>query len=255
MQKYLANFLSQTFMGRRVEAGDDRRLTNYCLLEGRVVLQETALADTTVPERVGHYLRQQVRWNKSFFRESLWAIQNIPWGKPALTLSLLELASWLTLTTLLVLALVVKPVETGRIALAAWLFFILASSYARSVRYLDLGIKHVGWAEKIGVYLISPLYGVLHVFLLLPLRLYSLATLSRGGWGTREQVELSAPERTADDRAGGDAGAEDRRGGHQRVRGELAMHPIWVVTGAVVGAVMVVGTLANAGGPARHHRE
>ena len=254
VQKYLPDFLSQTFMGRRVQAGDDRRLTNYCLLEGRVVLQETALADTTVPERVGHYLRQQVRWNKSFFRESLWAIQNMPWGKPALTLSLLELASWLTLTTLLVLALVVKPVETGRIALGAWLFFILASSYARSVRYLDLGIKHVGWAEKIAVYLISPLYGVLHIFLLLPLRVYSLATLSRGGWGTRKQVELSGSERTADDRAGGDAGADDRRRARHRVRGELAMHRMWVVTGAVVGlvTVMVVGTLALGGPRARH---
>jgi len=259
IRKYLPNFLSQTFMGRKVEAGDDRRLTNYCLLEGRVVLQETALADTDVPERIGHYLRQQVRWNKSFFRESVWAIQRMPWGKPALTLSLLELASWLTLTLLLVLALFVKPAETGRFALGAWVFFILASSYARSVRYLDLDVKHIGRAEKIGVYLLSPLYGVLHVFLLLPLRLYSLATLRRGRWGTRKEVEARAPRRplvlpalTLVGLTGSGFGAV--------YAVMLAMSGLYELAGGIGGGALAlgVGALLLTGAPAsvvRRHRE
>ncbi len=195
VRKHLPPFLSQRFLGRPVQGGDDRRLTNYCLLEGRVVLQESAVASTVVPERVSHYVRQQNRWNKSFFRESIWAVQHLPWNRPALGLSLLELTSWLTFTSLMLLALIIKPVQTGQLVLGAYLFFIVASSYARSVRYLDLDAQQLGGFERLGVYLIAPVYGVLHIVLLLPLRMYSLLTLARGGWGTRREVEVSASER------------------------------------------------------------
>ena len=40
----------------------------------------------------------------------------------------------------------------------------------------------------------APLYALLNITLLLPLRLYSLATLGRNGWGTRARVEVQAPE-------------------------------------------------------------
>ncbi|MCX4706991.1 hypothetical protein OG252_00200 [Streptomyces sp. NBC_01352] len=67
--------LNQRFLGRLSTFGDDRHTTNYCLLTGKAVLQANAVAWTLVPENVRHYLRQQVRWNKSFFRESLWIIR------------------------------------------------------------------------------------------------------------------------------------------------------------------------------------
>ena len=70
----LDDFLDQRFLGQVASFGDDRRLTNYALRAGRVVLCERARASTAVPERFGHYLRQQVRWNKSFFRESIWVL-------------------------------------------------------------------------------------------------------------------------------------------------------------------------------------
>ena len=57
----LDDFLDQRFLGRVATYGDDRRLTNYALQSGRVVLCSRARASTAVPERFGHYLRQQVR--------------------------------------------------------------------------------------------------------------------------------------------------------------------------------------------------
>ncbi|HTE72385.1 MAG TPA: glycosyltransferase, partial [Actinomycetes bacterium] len=98
VHKYADDFLNQRFMGQKAIFGDDRRLTNYALLEGRAVLQETAIASTAVPERISHYVRQQVRWNKSFFRESLWAIRHLDRRRPAVWLTLVELTSWIVFT-------------------------------------------------------------------------------------------------------------------------------------------------------------
>ena len=59
-----------------------------------------ARASTAVPERVGHYLRQQVRWNKSFIRESLWVLGTFPLSANAFWLTLCEVFTWLLVSTL-----------------------------------------------------------------------------------------------------------------------------------------------------------
>jgi hyaluronan synthase len=192
--KYLDDFLNQTFLGQPAVFGDDRRLTNYALLEGTVVFQESAVAWTAVPERLGHYRRQQVRWNKSFWRESLWAVRHLPAGRPAMWLSLLELTTWATFTVMLTIALAVKPFETGAAVLVMYGGYLSLLAYARSVRYFQVpsmpGEQH-GRFEKAGIFLLAPLYGLLHIVMMLPLRFYALATLRKGGWGTRTTVEVT----------------------------------------------------------------
>src|SRR5690606_10156552 len=71
VRENLADFLNQRFLGAPATAGDDRRLTFCCLMAGKAVIQPRAVAWTAVPERLTHYLRQQVRWTKSFIREGL----------------------------------------------------------------------------------------------------------------------------------------------------------------------------------------
>src|SRR5579859_6043217 len=63
VRKYLNDFLTQEFLGRRCTYGDDRRLTYYCLREGRVLLAPDAVAWTMVPQSMSHFLRQQLRWS------------------------------------------------------------------------------------------------------------------------------------------------------------------------------------------------
>src|SRR4029077_180849 len=41
VRKYLPDFLNQQCLGKPAVFGDDRRMTNYCLTEGRVVFQES----------------------------------------------------------------------------------------------------------------------------------------------------------------------------------------------------------------------
>jgi hyaluronan synthase len=188
----LGSVLNQRFMGQKAIFGDDRRLTNYALLEGRAVLQETAIASTAVPERISHYVRQQVRWNKSFFRESLWAIRHLDRRRPAVWLTLVELTSWIVFTAMLMAATIVHPMRTGQVLLLTYVSYLVLVGYARSVRYFEVRRKDVSRWEVAGTFLLAPLYGVLHLGLLMPLRLYSLATLHRGGWGTRSTVEVGS---------------------------------------------------------------
>lgn len=73
----LERYKNQTFLGLPVSIGDDRCLTNYAIDLGRTVYQSTARCDTDVPFQLKSYLKQQNRWNKSFFRESIISVKKI----------------------------------------------------------------------------------------------------------------------------------------------------------------------------------
>jgi hyaluronan synthase len=184
----LDDYLTQTFLGTEVPYGDDRRLTNYALLAGRVVLQETSIAYTAVPERFPHYLRQQLRWNRSFVRESVWAIRNFSRLKPIWALTACELSGWLACLATMLYHHAWRPMVTGELLLMTLVFGALIA-YARSVRYLgsdpDLSMRAQAF-----IFLLAPLYSILSLFVLLPLRILSLMTLRSGSWGTRRRVEV-----------------------------------------------------------------
>lgn len=67
----LEPWLNQKFLGAPATFGDDRSLTNFILRKYRVTYNDYALATTLVPENWGQYMRQQVRWKKSWLRETL----------------------------------------------------------------------------------------------------------------------------------------------------------------------------------------
>lgn len=64
-------WLHQRFLGRQATFGDDRSLTNFMLRRYRVLYHSGAICTTLVPERYGVFFRQQLRWKKSWIRESL----------------------------------------------------------------------------------------------------------------------------------------------------------------------------------------
>lgn len=187
----LDDFLGQEFLGKPAVFGDDRRITNYALMDGRSVYQETAVAYTAVPERFGHYLRQQTRWSKSFFRESVWVMRNMSPRRIAWWLTLVELSSWFVYTGFLLASLAMLPFD-GRVHnIATYGFFLVMLSYARSARYLDLARTGTSGLERLGVFALAPIYALMHLFVMVPLRVWALVTLRTGKWGTREQVEVA----------------------------------------------------------------
>lgn len=189
IEQHLDDYTHQSFLGIPVMYGDDRRLTNYALSHGKVLFQDTAIAYTTVPERFRHYANQQLRWNKSFFRETLWALRNFrPWDRVWL-LSFGEMALWICFTLALIAALVVYPLATGALPSVWYLTFVVAMAYARSVRYL--GSQRTSTWSQIGVFLLAPLYGLLCLTVLMPIRMWALVSLRNPGWGTRSKVEVA----------------------------------------------------------------
>jgi hyaluronan synthase len=201
VRKHLDDFLHQTFLGIEVQYGDDRRLTQYALLEGKVLVQDTAVAYTAVPERLDHFRRQQLRWNKSFFRESVWAIRRFGPRHWAFWISLVEIVTWIAFSTSLIAAVYVRPVLTGEMIPWYYVAFATVLAYARNVRYF--GRPDASLAYQATTFALAPVYALLHATLLTPMRLWALLTLRQRGWGTRGAVEVSitTPDRRGAPRA------------------------------------------------------
>ncbi len=64
-------WLNQRFLGQKATFGDDRSMTNFVLREHRATYQDTAVCSTIVPNRHAMFLKQQMRWKRSWLRESL----------------------------------------------------------------------------------------------------------------------------------------------------------------------------------------
>lgn len=182
----------QRFLGQPCTYGDDRHMTFWCLKKGRVVLEPSAVAWTLVPKGMGHFMRQQNRWSKSFFRESLWMLARMSPARACWWLTLVELGSWLGFTAALLYSLAVHPLLTGHFAPGSYLGSALLLSYARSGHYAGADHPGMSWRERAWTLLLAPVYGLIHITLLLPLRVFALLTLRDNSWGTRKNVEVGA---------------------------------------------------------------
>lgn len=80
VQKHADAWVNQTFLGQPATFGDDRSLTNSILRTHRTSYQDTAICSTIVPSQVNVFLKQQMRWKRSWLRESFRAATFI-WRK------------------------------------------------------------------------------------------------------------------------------------------------------------------------------
>lgn len=68
--KYSDDWLNQRFLGQKATFGDDRSMTNFILRHHRTDYQDTAVCSTIVPNTYKVFLKQQMRWKRSWLRES-----------------------------------------------------------------------------------------------------------------------------------------------------------------------------------------
>ncbi|MDD6810750.1 MAG: glycosyltransferase [Lachnospiraceae bacterium] len=66
-------WLNQKFLGQKATFGDDRAMTNFVLRHHRTGYQDTAICSTIVPNQHKVFLKQQMRWKRSWLRESIMA--------------------------------------------------------------------------------------------------------------------------------------------------------------------------------------
>ena len=173
-------YRGRRFLGAKCTFGDDLQLTNLVLEQGyRSLYQPTAKARTIAPTGLWRYLRQQWRWNRSFYRELWWIILVLRKNPhPYLVLDQLARA--------------VPPLLLG-VAFAATTWDLLRLDLSRFVADL----LHVAATLLVSMALalwqtrkldFAVLYGLLYVGLLIATRLWALCTLRTTGWGTRTAV-------------------------------------------------------------------
>lgn len=186
VRKYLDDFLGQRFLGRPCTFGDDRRLTLYCLMEGKSLIVSTAVARTDVPEKLGRYLVQQLRWTKSFIREGVLLFAKFRITRAYWWLNLVELVTWVAFTSALLVAMAALATSAHAWTVLAWYpVYVAAAAWIRSVHYLR-SAGQVPRTDRVLTFAAAPLYALMNLTLLIPLRLYAIATLRRNGWGTRQ---------------------------------------------------------------------
>ncbi|WP_376742004.1 glycosyltransferase [Sporomusa sp. GT1] len=85
--KYMKPWLEQTFLGEKATFGDDRSMTNFILRHHHTGYQDSAICYTIVPNKYSVFLRQQMRWKRSWLRESLIASRFMWQKEPFMALS------------------------------------------------------------------------------------------------------------------------------------------------------------------------
>ncbi|MEE4545586.1 glycosyltransferase family 2 protein [Streptomyces sp. V4-01] len=178
LEKVLDDYLHHTFRGRPSNHGEDRHLTNLMLRSGmRTVYAPDARSATVVPDRLRPFLRQQLRWSRSVYRDTLWMARKLPsLGAYAVLDTFAQVAG----PVLLGAALALAAVRAATAGPGGWPWFA-AGALGVAAAYCGYGT----WRLRHPRFLAFALYGVLHCALLIPVRLRALLSLGDDSWGRR----------------------------------------------------------------------
>jgi hypothetical protein len=180
VESVLPKYIGPRGVGKSRRFGDDLELTNLVLADGwRSVYEPSARASTSVPTTLTRFVRQQVRWNRSFYRELPRMLCLLPGRSRYLALdlaarTLLPVLAAVGLATTAIDGLLAPerlPWDAGALALMALASLDLAPSPTTAD------------GRRFAV-----LYGLIFVVLLLPTRVWAACTcmVFKQRWGTRD---------------------------------------------------------------------
>ncbi len=185
LEPFLEPWVKQTFLGSPATFGDDRSITNFLLKAGHKLKYDSRSRCTTiVPEDYRTFLRQQMRWKRSWFRESIRACGFFWRRQPLMSLSFyLGLILPVLSPAIVFRALIYVPFFHHGTPLI-YLFGILLMSSLMSTSYL-FARRSALWG-----------YGVFFCYFYLLVLVWQLPwaviTFWTPEWGTREKKEAAA---------------------------------------------------------------
>jgi hyaluronan synthase len=165
---------NQRFLGRPATFGDDRALTNYVLKTWRITYQSQARSHTLCPEKARVFAVQQLRWKKSWLRESL-HVSRFIWRKNPLAAVLTYLGlfhGWRR-------SVIVHPSGSAPSASAA------RSSTCRRLRMAVLYSLYYAITRRSPLWWHGITFVAIYMFVLVWQTYYALATIRNTSWGTR----------------------------------------------------------------------
>jgi hyaluronan synthase len=176
--QHLDVWMGQTFLGKPATFGDDRSLTNLLLRHNRRTVYECAARTRTiVPHALGVFFRQQMRWKRSWFRESLRACVFM-WRKEPLVALSFYLGFLLPILGPLIVfrALIYVPLLHHGTPLAYLTGVFLMSSLMSST-YLFVKRSRL-WAYAV-------VFCFFYMFVLIWQLPWAMLTVAKTHWGTR----------------------------------------------------------------------
>lgn len=173
-------WLNEKFLGLPITWGDDRALTNWVLKLGyRTIYTDQAKAFTIVPTNLRQFLKQQTRWKKGWFVNSLFASKFIYKQHPFVAFTYFFPLILITIMTpfMAAKALVYNPIVHG----IAPYYYIAGVFLVATV--ITLYYRWVARDNKYWPYLF--LWSGINLIFLSCLLFYAMATIQDRKWGTR----------------------------------------------------------------------
>lgn len=179
--EYMDDWLNQKFLGRKATFGDDRSLTNFILKNYRTAYQDTAICATIVPNRYSVFLRQQMRWKRSWLRESIIA-GGFMWKKEPFGALLFYIGLLIPVAApvIVVYNMLYVPIA-HRVFPTTFLIGMLMMALLMSIVQLFL--------KKSSTWLFGMLFCIFYEAVLLWQMPIAWFTFWRSNWGTRQTPE------------------------------------------------------------------
>lgn len=176
----------QTFLGRPATFGDDRALTNRVLANHRVVFQSTARAETVAPESLRVFFRQQLRWKKSWLRESLAVVRHFWKKNPIAALFTYVSIAFPFMAPFVVTHAVLARFGGGEMS---GLWFYLIGSYAMALLYS----LYYAFKRPDGLWHHGMTFVALYMSVLVFQTYWGMLTMRDTRWGTRASTVEHTP--------------------------------------------------------------
>ncbi|TAK04419.1 MAG: glycosyltransferase [Candidatus Manganitrophaceae bacterium] len=177
VMEVLDTWLNQRFLGTEATFGDDRSLTNFMLRRYRVLYHSEAVCTTLVPENYRQFFRQQLRWKKSWIRESLLA-STFMWKRHPFVALFFYLGVLFPIISPLVAFenLILPLIGYGSLSLL-YIYGAMLMAAIYSLCYLS--------RFRTGMWVYGIFFSFFYMFVLVWQTYYALLTVRRNHWGTR----------------------------------------------------------------------
>lgn len=170
-------WLNQRFLGTEATFGDDRSLTNFMLRRYRVIYDADAVCTTLVPDSYRVFFRQQLRWKKSWIRESLIGSMFM-WRRHPLAAFFYYLGVLFPLIApIIVVKAVILPLVGYGMVSYLYIYGVILMATLYGLAYLG---RYRNWLWVYGI-----TFSVFYMTVLVWQTYYAMLTVRRNHWGTR----------------------------------------------------------------------
>jgi hyaluronan synthase len=179
-------YRDEKFFGRRVVLGDDSLLALCASGRGKSVQQLSAFGLTMWPEKLGHHLRQRLRWARGRTVRNFWRLKYRPFFSYIWWFTFLGIYTWLASLGFLALVIALWPTSSRVVAHVVLALFIWGS--LNQFRVFCFWRSDETWSDRLLMVLMRPLTSLWASLVLARLiRLAGTLTVLRQGWTTRQQ--------------------------------------------------------------------